>query len=159
MQDWSVTWSWSFKETNLDKKYGDRDLEHFLFIHTHDLGNLTHFLKFPAKYPKCPKGGMAPSWSDLRYMRCQIGMLTFPFVFTRHQNCWKLMKIRIFQNVESHITIYFFILHQIIISCSRFRAQYDQYFPSFSFFVYLLNKSKIWETRKILAILCEINVR
>ena len=48
----------------------------------------------------------------------------------------------------------------------RFRVQYDQYFPSFSYFADLFheplgewNSSKIWETRKILAILCEINVR
>ena len=39
---------------------------------------------------------------------------------------------------------------------ARFRVQYGQYFPSFSYFADLLlfcgNNSKIWETRKILAI-------
>ena len=49
---------------------------------------------------------------------------------------------------------------------ARFRLQYGQYFPSFSYFADLFhkplgerNKSKIWETRKRFAILCEINVR
>ena len=49
---------------------------------------------------------------------------------------------------------------------ARFRVQYGQYFPSFSYFADLFheplgewNKSKIWEARKILVILCEINVR
>ena len=45
---------------------------------------------------------------------------------------------------------------------SRFRVQYDQYSSSFSYFTNLFhepfgewNRCKIWETRKILAILCE----
>ena len=49
---------------------------------------------------------------------------------------------------------------------ARFRVQYDQYFPSFSYFADLFheplgewNKSKIWEMRKILAILCKIIVQ
>ena len=49
---------------------------------------------------------------------------------------------------------------------ARFRLQHDQYFPNFSYFADLFheplgewNNSKIWETRKILAILCEINLR
>ena len=48
---------------------------------------------------------------------------------------------------------------------ARLRVQYDQYFPSFSYFADLFHKplgewnnSKIWETRKILVILCDINV-
>ena len=48
----------------------------------------------------------------------------------------------------------------------RFRVRYDQCFPSLSYFAGLFheplgewNNSKIWETRKILAILWEINMR
>ena len=49
---------------------------------------------------------------------------------------------------------------------ARFRVQYDQFFPSFSYFADLFhgplggrNNSRISETRKTLAILCKISVR
>ena len=54
-----------------------------------------------------------------------------------------------------------FLTYALVIA--RFWVQYGQYFPSCSYFADLFheplgewNKNKIWETRKILAILCEI---
>ena len=49
---------------------------------------------------------------------------------------------------------------------SRFRVQYDQYFPSFWYFADLFHKPvgewnniKMWETRYVLAVLYNLNVR
>ena len=67
----------------------------------------------------------------------------------------------------SHILIYYQrrkCMYALVIA--QFRVQYCQYFPSFLYFANLFheplgkwNKSKIWQMRKILAILCKINVQ
>ena len=73
-----------------------------------------------------------------------------------------------FEKKNSHVIFLsdcpYFLRYALVIA--RFRVQYGQYVPSFSYFTNLFheplgewNKSKTRETTKILAILCEINVR
>ena len=68
--------------------------------------------------------------------------------------------------VYNYIPQYIYIICWYALVIARFRVQYDQYFPNFSCFAELFheplgesNNKKIWETMKILALLCEINVR
>ena len=57
----------------------------------------------------------------------------------------------------SHFSVAYIKQLKYALVTARFRAQYDQYFPSFSYFTDLFeeplgkrNNSEIWETRKIL---------
>ena len=67
---------------------------------------------------------------------------------------------------RQNFMLYLHMSAQYALVIAQFQVQYDQYCPSFSYFAVFFpeplvewNKSKIWVTRKILAILCEINVR
>ena len=61
----------------------------------------------------------------------------------------------------NYVFTYYSLKYALVIT--RFREQYDRYFPSLSYFTVLFheslgkwNNSKIWKTRKILFILCKI---
>ena len=92
-----------------------------------------------------------------------ISIITFSLVF-------KSNLFQLFYGKFTQDWIYYSIrkyeLEKYALVIARFRVQYGQYFPSFSYFIDLFheplgewNKSKIWEKWKTLAILCEINVR